>query len=73
MTDNDTIVLKNRAFLSAYRKGRAAASNGHERVSPYPDHRMAYRNSVTFSVAFSRYWLEGYDDAASGCPERYTP
>lgn len=55
---------KNRAFLSAYMKGFNAGAGGAKRSScPYDDHRGNYHEMVTFSRAFIRYWMEGYDDA----------
>ena len=54
---------KNRAFQSAYRAGVYAAERGNPRTScPYTDARGASGN-VTFSRAFARYWLEGFDDS----------
>lgn len=53
---------RNRAFLAAYRKGRDAKLAGKPRVSPYYDQRT-HRGSVTYSRAFNRYWLQGWDSA----------
>jgi len=63
----------NRAFLSAYMKGRAAFStSGDAAINPYPDHRNHYRNGNTFSRAFRRFWLDGFRDAQAGNPIAYT-
>jgi ribosome modulation factor len=60
--------INGRAFVGAYRKGQQAARDGmSEADCPYEDLRDSYRNSVTFSRAFRRAWLEGFrvreDDA----------
>ena len=52
----------NRAFIGAYKKGYYAARTDKPRVTPYGDWRT-YHGGVTFSRAFIRYWLRGYDDA----------
>jgi hypothetical protein len=51
-------------MLAAWKKGRDAALAGKPRSAPYADKRNSYHNGNTFSRAFIRYWLEGYDSAA---------
>lgn len=55
----------NRALDGAYRRGMEAAREGRPRVPPYPDHRTR-TGRVTFSRAFRRAWLEGYDAVSGG-------
>jgi hypothetical protein len=47
-------------FAGAWRKGATAATQGAPRRPPYPDTRTA-RGAITFSRAFCRSWLRGYD------------
>jgi hypothetical protein len=62
-----------RAFLSAYRKGRAAAKEGLPKISPYPDLRGGrFDHIVTWSRSFHKYWMEGYNHQRTGLPEAYT-
>jgi len=52
----------NRALEGAKRKGAMACKTGFNRRScPYEDHRT-YRGAVTFSRAFIKAWLEGWDE-----------
>ncbi len=51
-----------RAFRSAWDKGyRAGVLDQPITVNPYEDVRDTYRNSVTWSRAFRRYWLDGWE------------
>lgn len=56
---------RNKAFISAWEKGYLARLSGTPRSkSPYPDWRGGKRgNIVTFSRAFWRYWVDGWDVA----------
>lgn len=59
---------KNRAFLSAYNKGKKAAGYGLSEVkNPYPD-KLNSKGGPTFSRTFRRYWSEGWKD---GKPEGF--
>jgi len=50
-------------FHTAKQKGREAAMAGLPRdTCPYLDHRTD-RGTITWSRAFMRAWLEGYDQA----------
>jgi len=50
-------------FHAAKQKGREAALAGLPRdTCPYLDHRTD-RGTITWSRAFQRAWLEGYDQA----------
>ena len=51
-------------FLSTFWHGADAQVRGEPRRSPYPDIRNA--QGVTWSVAYNRYWLQGYDAASEG-------
>jgi len=56
----DRPTTKNKAFQSAWEKGRKAGLAGEPSSSnPYWDHRTL-RGGVTFSRAFQRYWNEGW-------------
>ena len=60
--DYISLRITNRAFLSAYNKGRMSARWGLSKSSnPYPDKRNR-KGGVTFSRAFRRFWERGYDD-----------
>ena len=51
------------ALNAAYHKGARAAAQGlSSEHCPYPDKRTN-RGSVTFSRAFRRAWMAGYQDA----------
>lgn len=53
----------NRALDGAKRKGKLAYQEGMPRCScPYPDYRKN-DNKLTFSRAFIRAWLSGWDEA----------
>lgn len=54
---------RNKAFLAAYRKGYNACKNGMNAKPPYADWKTN-RGSVTFSRAFIKYWMRGYQDAS---------
>jgi len=55
---------RNRGYLGAFRKGVVAAQAGRPRRQPYPDLRGGEHGQVvTWSRAFARYWLDGYDAA----------
>ena len=58
-----------RNFFSAYQKGRTSAKDNGK--CPYADKRGGYRNMVTFSAAYIRFWEEGFYDAQNGLPDRY--
>lgn len=68
MTTLPEPTTRNRAFLAAYRKGREAKLAGKPRTPPYPDERTL-RGSVTYSRAFRRYWLNGWDSAVGEEPQ----
>jgi len=54
----------NRAFKGAYRKGYQARIDGKSNLPPYPDKRAGRREHITtYSRAFRKYWLEGWQDA----------
>jgi hypothetical protein len=53
---------KNKALNGAKEKGKQAARDGLPRSSPYDDKRGYYHNMVTFSRAFTKWWLAGYDE-----------
>jgi len=62
----------NKTFLSAYKKGRKAfLENGTKAICPYLDKRGEYRNNITFSRAFQKYWYEGFEDEKANLPTRY--
>ena len=53
---------RNKAFISAYKKGQMVAVYGLLKSSnPYPDKRNR-KGRVTFSRAFRRFWVEGFTD-----------
>lgn len=52
--------MSNRALRGAFLKGVRAAMEGKPRKSSYYDHRTV-AGYVTFSRAFNRWWLNGYD------------
>jgi hypothetical protein len=54
--------VENRRFYGAYLNGKRAAEQGLPRSGcPYKDRRTMYHNSVTFSTAWRKAWLAGYD------------
>lgn len=53
-------IKQRRWGLSAFKEGWFAAFKGEPRECPYHDHRTV-RGSVTFSRAYIRKWLAGYD------------
>ena len=55
-----------RAFRAAWNKGYMAGIQAQPRdANPYEDVRDMYRNSVTWSRAFHRYWDEGWQAGRS--------
>lgn len=51
------------SFAGAVIKGREAARKGEARSScPYPERVGINKSGVTFSRAFRKAWLQGYDD-----------
>jgi hypothetical protein len=59
-----------RHFLRTYGRGYSARLGGLPRRAPYRDQRTAH-GGVTYSRAWRRFWLEGWDDADVGRPWRY--
>jgi hypothetical protein len=63
-----TTSTKNKAFLSAYNKGKKMACYGMSSESnPYKD-KLNSKGRPTFSRAFRKFWLEGWQD---GKPEGF--
>jgi hypothetical protein len=54
--------MSTKAFWGARKKGFEARRAGKPKVSPYGDTRTD-RGSVTFSRAFHRVWIEGWEAA----------
>jgi ribosome modulation factor len=58
------MITENKAFLSAREKGRDARRRGEPKSAcPYRDKR-GLSGHVTFSRAFLKAWLEGWEEAA---------
>jgi len=58
--------FNNPAFKGAFRKGALAAVNGEPRSSCPYDRDNYGSQGVTFSRAFWRKWMEGYDSHSGG-------
>lgn len=56
-----SIYSDNTSLNTAYHKGVHAAQKLQGSTCPYVDHRTA-RGCVTFSRAFIRAWIAGYED-----------
>ena len=52
------------SFAAAAEKGRQAALEGKPRTPPYPERAGTNKSGVTFSRAFRKAWLQGYDNEA---------
>jgi len=62
--------MSTRAFRGARKKGFEARRAGKPKVSPYGDTRTD-RGSVTFSRAFHRAWIEGWETADKEMEEKH--
>jgi ribosome modulation factor len=60
---------KNRGFIGAFKKGYQARQESKPRVPPYQDKRGGrFDHIVTYSRAFRKYWLDGWDAADKDMP-----